>query len=116
MPRLVGIAGIAELLKISRQRADQLTRTRSFPEPVRRVAPLGHMTTEAIRELYDELGSVTFTDAIKVLEERAFDLPLHPRLWREWEVEEWARAEGRLAPVPDDPDPPASEGGTAGPS
>lgn len=113
MPRLVGVAEIAALLQVSRQRADQLTRTRSFPEPVRRVAPLGLPTTEAIRDLYDQLGSVSFTQAIKALEERAFDLPLQPRLWREWEVEEWARAEGRLA-QPAELDGAGADGNNAG--
>ena len=104
MPRLVGITEIAELLQLSRQRADQLTRTRSFPEPVRRVAPLGPNTTEAVRALFDQLGDVSFEQAMKALEERAFDLPLQPRLWRLWEVQEWARAEGRIPPGPSDLD------------
>ena len=93
--RLVGIAEIAELLQVSRQRADQLSRTRSFPEAVRRVAPLGPPANEEIRELFDQLGTITLTQAMEELEERAFELPVHPRLWRLREVGEWARAEGR---------------------
>lgn len=33
-PRLVGVREIAQLLSVSRQRADQLVRTKGFPEPV----------------------------------------------------------------------------------
>lgn len=33
-PRLVGIREIAQLLSVSRQRADQLVRTKGFPDPV----------------------------------------------------------------------------------
>lgn len=32
--RLMGLAEVAELLGVSRQRADQLARTRGFPDPV----------------------------------------------------------------------------------
>jgi hypothetical protein len=33
-PRFVGVREIAKLLSVTRQRADQLTRTKGFPEPV----------------------------------------------------------------------------------
>ena len=37
-PRLVGIREIAKLLSLSRQRADQLVRTKGFPDPVAELA------------------------------------------------------------------------------
>jgi prophage regulatory protein len=35
---LVGVTEIGELLDVSRQRADQLTRTEGFPEPIGTIA------------------------------------------------------------------------------
>ncbi len=37
-PRLVGVREIAKLLGLSRQRADQLVRTKGFPDPVAELA------------------------------------------------------------------------------
>lgn len=37
-PRLVGVREIAKLLGVTRQRADQLSRTKGFPEPVAELA------------------------------------------------------------------------------
>jgi predicted DNA-binding transcriptional regulator AlpA len=37
-PRLVGVREIAKLLSLSRQRADQLVRTKGFPDPIAELA------------------------------------------------------------------------------
>lgn len=38
VPRLVGVREIATLLSVSRQRADQIVRTKGFPEPLAELA------------------------------------------------------------------------------
>lgn len=37
-PRLVGVREIAKLLSLSRQRADQIVRTKGFPDPIAELA------------------------------------------------------------------------------
>jgi hypothetical protein len=94
--RLVGVAEIAEALGVSRQRADQLTRTRGFPDAVEKVAPLDWLTVERIQAIFTAgRRSITFEQALDALEGGAHTLPTHPRLWRFEEVERWAESDGR---------------------
>jgi hypothetical protein len=94
---LVGVAEIAELLGLSRQRTDQLTRTRDFPLPVERVAPVDETTFEAIRRLFVTLRTkaLTYDQVAGALETYSPQLPAHPRIWRLSAVQEWAKEAGR---------------------
>jgi hypothetical protein len=97
--RLVGIAEVADLLGVSRQRADQLTRSKGWPEAVERVAPLDLYTVEAIHRLFELAGpSLTEAQALEALEVGAHRLPSSPRLWRLAEIERWAAEQGRQLP------------------
>jgi hypothetical protein len=95
--RLVGIAEIAELLFVSRQRADQLTRSKGWPEPIDRVAPIDQYTLNAIHLLFELTGgSVTEAQAVTALESGAQKLPsASPRFWRFADVLRWASEHGR---------------------
>jgi hypothetical protein len=95
--RLVGIAEVADLLLVSRQRADQLSRSKGWPEPVDRVAPIDQYTRNAIHLLF-ELAGPTFTEeqAVRALEAGAQQLPSSaPRFWRINDILRWANEQGR---------------------
>ena len=93
---LVGVADIADLLGVSRQRADALSRSKRFPDPVALVLPLDPVTFDAMRQLFAEMGgAVDVEQAIELIEGRGFALPEHPRLWRISAVVDWAEAAGR---------------------
>ena len=93
--QLVGVAEIAELLDVSRQRADQLTRSKGWPDPVERVAPLDAITVEKMRQLFEATPSVNLEQALQALEGGAYRLPAYPRLWRFEDIEAWAARNGR---------------------
>ena len=93
--RLVGVAEIAELLDVSRQRADQLTRSKGWPDPVERVAPFDAFTVEAMKRLFERTPKVTLDQALDVLDARVYQLPPYPRLWRVELIEHWAMEHGR---------------------
>jgi hypothetical protein len=95
--RLVGIAEIADLLFVSRQRADQLTRSKGWPEPVDRVAPIDEYTLNAMHQLFELAGgTVTEAQAITALEGGSQKLPsASPRFWRFADVLRWATEHGR---------------------
>ena len=87
------------MLGLSRQRVDQLTRTRGFPEPVERVAALDRRTVEQMSEQMEVRFAgdvVTFGEALDALDDGAITLPAQPRLWRLEEVKRWAIANGRM--------------------
>jgi hypothetical protein len=94
--RLVGVAEIAELLNVSRQRADQLTRSKGWPDPVERVAPFDPYIVEAMQLLFERTPTITLDQALDALNERAYYLPPYPRLWRVELVERWAVENGRV--------------------
>ena len=90
------------MLGLSRQHADQLTRTRGFPDPVERVAALDRRTVEQMSEQMEVRFAgdvVTFGEALDALDDGAITLPPQPRLWRLEEVETWATANGRMQAV-----------------
>jgi hypothetical protein len=93
--RLVGVTEIAELLDLSRQRADQLTRSKGWPDPVERVAPFDLYNIEAMKRLFERTAVITFDEAVEALDERAYYLPQYPRLWRVELIENWAAEHGR---------------------
>jgi hypothetical protein len=93
--RLVGVAEIAEMLNVSRQRADQLTRSKGWPDPVERVAPFDAHTVEAIKRLFEGTPKLTLDEAVHALDTRAYQLPPYPRLWRVELIERWAVEHGR---------------------
>lgn len=95
--RLVGIAEIADLLGVSRQRADQLTRSKGWPEPVARVTPFDQYTLNNIHLFFEVAGpTVTEAQAVAALEAGTHELPPSPRLWRLAEVMRWAKEQGRV--------------------
>jgi hypothetical protein len=93
---LVGVAEVADLLGVSRQRADALTRTKGFPEPVTAVAPWDEASRQTLTDL-DEANALplSLTDVITYMDEHVFRLPDTPRLWRREAVVEWAETTGR---------------------
>jgi predicted DNA-binding transcriptional regulator AlpA len=94
---LVGVAEIAEMLGVSKTRADQLTRTREFPLPVERVIPVDEITRQALVALFDQRDSSRFTaeTAWRVFKDRAQRVPEYPRLYRASEIIAWAESGGR---------------------
>jgi hypothetical protein len=94
---LVGIAEVSDLLHVSRQRADQLTRSKGWPEPVNRVAPIDEYTLNAIHLLFEVSGqAITEEQAVMALQDGAQQLPgSSPRFWRLADVLRWANADGR---------------------
>ncbi len=97
--RLVGIAEIANLLGVSRQRADQLTRSKGWPDPVERVAPFDQYTLNNIHLFFQVAGpTITEAQAVAAIEAGAHQLPPSPRLWRLAEVMRWATEQGRVLP------------------
>jgi hypothetical protein len=94
--RLVGVAEIALGLSVSKQRADQLTRSRGFPDPAEHVLVVDELMREALREFFDDHARIATADrTFALFQERAFRLPSQPRLWRESIVREWAASVGR---------------------
>jgi hypothetical protein len=100
--KLVGVTEIAELLNISRQRADQLTRSKGWPDPVERVAPLDVFTVGAMDRLFEQTPKVTLEEALDALDGGAYQLPPYPRLWRVELIEQWAVEHGRRLSDPAD--------------
>jgi hypothetical protein len=95
--RLVGVAEIGDLLGVSRQRADQLTRSKGWPEPVERVAPFDQNMLKNVHLLFEiSGGTITEAQAVAALEAGAHLLPASPRLWRLAEVVRWATEQGRV--------------------
>jgi hypothetical protein len=96
-PKLAGVTEIAEMLGVSRQRADQLSRTRGFPDPVAKCLPLDDRTESRVREIYP--GKIpagrTADDVLALMMANAHDLPEMPRLWRAIAIEQWANENGR---------------------
>ena len=94
--QLVGVAEIAGLLGVSRQRADQLTREKGWPDPVERVAPFDQTMLHNVHLLFEMSGgTITEEQAIEVLEAGGHKLPPSPRLWRLADVVRWAAEHGR---------------------
>jgi hypothetical protein len=95
--RLVGVAEIGDLLGVSRQRADQLTRSKGWPEPIERVAPFDQNMLKNVHLLFEMSGgTITEAQAVAALEAGAHQLPASPRLWRLVEVVQWAAEQGRV--------------------
>jgi hypothetical protein len=94
--QLVGVAEIASGLGLSTQRADQLTRSRGFPDPVEHVLVIDEMTAKAVREFFNNQARIaTAEETLALFQERSNRLPPQPRLWRRWLVKEWATNTGR---------------------
>lgn len=91
---LLGMSEVAEVLGVSRQRADQLSRTAGFPEAVRLVLPVDELTREAMAALEDDANyprAATAAQGFEIIAEHAYTLPDSPRLWRRGAIERWAR-------------------------
>jgi hypothetical protein len=94
--RLVGVAEIASGLNVSKQRADQLTRTQGFPHPLEKVLAVDELSAEGVRQFFDNRARIaTAEETLALFEQRAFRLPAQPRLWRLSLVKEWAASVGR---------------------
>lgn len=85
------------MLGLSRQRADQLTRTVGFPEPVRLVLPIDDRTRETMAELEAAGGfpGGTAAECFEAIAQTAHAMPDQPRLWRSADIERWAADTGR---------------------
>src|SRR6516225_9517264 len=95
--QLIGVTEVASLFGVSRQRADQLTREKGWPDPIDRVAPLDRYTLDAVHFVFAVYGgSITEEQAIEVLEAGGHKLPSSPRLWRLADVLRWAAEHGRV--------------------
>ncbi len=107
----MGVAEIASGLNVSKQRADQLTRSRGFPDPVGKVLVVDELTGQALREFFEDHARIaTAEETFALFQERALSLPAQPRLWRLSIVREWATKVGRQ--WHDQPEP-GEESGTA---
>ena len=96
VPGLLGVSEIASGLTLSKQRADQLTRTRGFPDPVEKVLVVDEIMDQALREFFDNHARIaTAEETMMLFEQRAFTLPAQPRLWRLSDVLDWATNAGR---------------------
>jgi hypothetical protein len=94
--QLIGVAEVAGLFGVSRQRADQLTREKGWPDPIERVAPLDRYTMDAVHFVFAVYGgTITEQQAVEVLEAGGHRLPPLPRLWRLADVRRWAAEHGR---------------------
>ena len=94
--QLIGVAEVASLLGVSRQRADQLTREKGWPDQIERVVPLDRYTLDAVHFVFAVYGgTITEEQAIEVLEAGGHQLPASPRLWRLADVLRWANEHGR---------------------
>jgi hypothetical protein len=92
------MAEIAEMLGVTRQRADQLSRQVGFPDPIARVVPVDDRTRDALAALFKgrENGYGYSADGTwREFTKRAFELPDQPRLWRREVIEEWMKETGR---------------------
>ena len=95
--QLVGVTEVAGLLGVSRQRADQLTREKGWPDPVERVAPFDQTMLHNVHLLFEMSGgTITEAQAVAALEAGAHPLPASPRLWRLADVLRWAAEHGRV--------------------
>lgn len=93
---LVGTAQVASMLGVSRQRADQLTRSKGFPDPIRRVILLDAVSMRIIREVFKSGEiSITLDEALELFFRYASLMPATPRLWRKSVVKDWADERGR---------------------
>jgi hypothetical protein len=102
--QLVGVREIAAWLGVSISEAALITDDRHFPERVTMVIPVDNVTRQALRILYETHGgSLDINQSLRLFEERAFDLPETPRLWRLTDVISWARAAGRSLRDPERP-------------
>ena len=94
--QLVGVTEVAGLLGVSRQRADQLTREKGWPDPVVRVAPFDQTMLHNVHLLFEMSGgTITEAQAVAALEAGAHPLPASPRFWRLADVVRWATEQGR---------------------
>ena len=94
--QLIGVAEVAGLFGVSRQRADQLTREKGWPDQIERVVPLDRYTLDAVHFVFAVYGgTITEEQAIEVLEAGGHKLPPSPRLWRLADVVRWAAEHGR---------------------
>ena len=94
--QLVGVAEIASGLRLSKQRADALTRTRGFPDPVENVLVIDGLAEQAVRDFFDDRPHLaTAEETLALFHQRANRLPAQPRLWRLSVVQEWAATSGR---------------------
>ena len=94
--QLVGVTEVAGLLGVSRQRADQLTREKGWPDPVERVAPFDQTMLHNVHLLFEMSGgTITEAQAVAALEAGVHPLPASPRLWRLAHVARWASEQGR---------------------
>jgi hypothetical protein len=108
--QLVGVAEIASGLRLSKQRADALTRTRGFPDPVENVLVIDGLAEQAVRDFFDDRPRLaTAEETLALFHQRANRLPAQPRLWRRSVVQEWATNTGRE--WHDEPSKPATAGG-----
>ena len=94
--QLIGVAEVASLFGVSRQRADQLTREKGWPDQIERVVPLDRYTLDAVHFVFAVYGgTITEQQAVEVLEAGGHRLPPLPRLWRLADVRRWAAEHGR---------------------
>lgn len=96
---LIGVAEIAERLGVSRQRADQLTRTKDFPAPIDRIVVTDDLSVDLLHELlrpgtHDRQWALN--RVIEEWEKGQYRMPeQYPRLWRSGQVDAWAESVGR---------------------
>ena len=92
---LVGVAEVADLLGVSRQRADVLTRTKGFPDPITAVLVVDELADERLAQIFGDSQSIDLAGAMAFLHLGGHRLPDTPRLWRREVIVEWAKAAGR---------------------
>ncbi len=80
---------------MSRQRADVLTRSKSFPNAVSSVLPVDEITLGDLRNLAHGRKAIPLDEIKAAMIDGADSLPEHPRLWRLPEVQRWADSVGR---------------------
>jgi predicted DNA-binding transcriptional regulator AlpA len=88
-PRLVGVREISKLLSLSRQRADQLVRTKGFPDPVRELASGRIWERAAVVSWAREAGrSIPWATVELELEQLPTGAPMSPaNMYRDvWEI------------------------------
>ena len=98
--RLVGVAEIAEMFGVSKQRASVLCTRKGFPDPATDVLVLDQCSRDAVIAFVDALGgdtlaSLTGEDVWAIFMDRGNKLPDQPRLWRRVQVQHWAAENGR---------------------
>lgn len=94
---LIGITELADILGLSRQRADQLSRTADFPEPVRLVLPIDELTLDMMLALEeaDDFPGGSAAACYNAVAAHGFTLPAQPRIWRYSMIQRWAEDHGR---------------------